>query len=109
MIGLAPDQNYYMSCFGTQRPATLDPKNTLGTYISTQMPDLFLAAQLAWLTGGFQRNWSPAADDPATAAGWQAEYKRLVTPALVEQMRMRLQAQGFGSRLPSPVASPAQT
>lgn len=109
LIAPPPDQNYYMSCFGTQRPATLDPKNTLGTFISTQLIDVFLAAQMAWIMGGVQKNWSPAADDPATAAGWEAEYARLIKPSFIEEARKRLAGQGWGSRLPSPIASPVQT
>ncbi len=109
LVGPPPDANYYMSCFGTQRPATLDPKNDLGTFISTQLPDLFLAAQMAWLVGGVQKNWAPQADDQATAAGWEAEYKRLVSPSFTEEARKRVAAQGWSSRLPNPISTPAQT
>lgn len=109
LVGPPPDADYFMSCFGTQRPATLDPKNTVGTFISGQLSDVFLAAQLCWLTGGWQRNWSPAADDPATAAGWEAEYSRLITPSLIEEARKKLQGSGWSSRLPSPIAAPPQT
>lgn len=109
IVGPAPDQGYFMSCFGTQRPATLDPKNDKGTFISTQLPDLFLAAEASFVMGGWERNWSPQGDDPATAAGWLAEYERRKNPALVEEIRKKLQAQGFGSRLPSPIATPPQS
>lgn len=109
IVGPPPDQNYYMQCFGTMRPASLNPKSQPGTFISTQLPDLFLAAQLCWLTGGWQKNWSPQADDPATAAGWEAEYARIRDPASVEEWRKKLQANGWSSRLPSKIAVPAQT
>lgn len=109
LIAPAPDQNYPMSCFGTQRPATLGPQDTTGTFISTQLPDLFLAAQMCWLIGGWQKNWSPQANDPATAMGWEAEYTKLRDGAGVEQLRMRLASNGWGSRLPSKLATPRQT
>lgn len=109
LIAPAPDLNYHMSCFGTQRPATLAPQNTTSTFISTQLPDLFIAAQMCWLLGGWEKNWAPAADDEKTAYGWEAEYKRLRDGAGVEQMRMRLASNGWGSRLPSKLATPAQT
>lgn len=109
IVGPAPDQGYSMSCFGTQRPATLDVKNATGTFISTQLSDVFLAAEMSWLFGGFQRNWSPQADDPATALGWEAEYTRLISPALIEECRKKLQANGWTGRLPSPIATPPQS
>ncbi len=108
-VGPAPDQDYYMCVFGTQRPATLDPKNNLGTFISTQLPDLFLAAEASFMIGAWQKNWSPQGDDPTTSVGWLSEYARRMNPALVEECRKKLQSGGWGSRLPSPIASPPQT
>jgi hypothetical protein len=109
LVGPAPDDNYAMQCFGTQRPATLDPKNEKGTFISTQLADLFVAAQACFLIGAWEKNWSPQADDPATAVGWQAEYQRRRDPALVEEARKRIASAGWGSRLPNPIASPPQS
>lgn len=109
VIGPPPDQSYPMSCYGTMRPATLSPQNSHGTFISTQLPDLFLAAEMCWIFGGWQRNWSPQGDDPATAAGWEAEYTRIMTPALTEETRKKLQMNGWSSRLPSAAATPPQT
>lgn len=109
IVGPPPDQNYKMQCFGTIRPPTLDPKSVDGTFLSTQLPDLFLAAQLAWLSGGWLKNWSPQADDAASAAGWDGQYKTLVSPSLVEELRKKLQSNGWNSRLPSPIATPAQS
>ena len=104
-----PDQDYFMSCFGTQRPASLDPKNTIGTFISTQLPDLFLAAECCFLIGAWQKNWSPQGDDPATSQGWLSEYERRKNAAIIEEIRKKLQSGGWGSRLPSPIATPPQS
>lgn len=109
LIGPAPDFNYPMSCSGTQRPATLDPKASAGTFISTQLPDVFLAAQMCWLVGGWEHNWSPQANDAGTAIGWEAEYTKLRDGAGVEQLRMRLASNGWNSRLPSKLATPKAT
>lgn len=108
-IGPPPDQNYYMAIIGTMRPTPLNPKSTTGTFISTQLPDLFIAAEAEFLIGAWQKNWSPQADDPVTAAGWGAEYQRLMTPAAVEEARKRLASTGWGSRLPNPIATPPQS
>ncbi len=109
LVGPPPDQDYFMACFGTQRPATLDPKNKVGTFISTQLADLFIAAQACFLIGAWEKNWSPQGDDPTTAVGWLAEYERRKGSALVEESRKKLQSGGWGSRLPSPIASPPQS
>lgn len=109
LIAPAPDENYSVSCFGTVRPATLGPQDTTGTFISTQLPDLFIAAQMCWLIGGWLKNWSPQANDPTTAMGWEAEYTKLRDAAGVETLRMKLQANGWTSRLPSKIATPRQT
>lgn len=108
LVAPAPDQNYFVSCFGTMRPASLDPKTNLGTFISTQLPDLFIAAEASFMIGAWQKNWAPQAGDPTTAAGWLAEYVRRKTPALVEETRKRLASSGWGSRLPNATATPPQ-
>lgn len=109
LVAPAPDQGYGMSCFGTQRPATLGPQNTTGTFISNQLPDLFIAAEMCWLGGAWQKNWSTQGNDPATALGWEAEYARLMVPSLTEEARKRVASAGWGSRLPNPIVTPPQS
>lgn len=109
LIGPPPDQDYPMSAFGTMRPASLNPKSSVGTFISTQLPDLFLAAEASFMIGGWDKNWSPQGDDPATAAGWLAEYERRKSPALIEECRKKCQANGWSTRLPSPISTPPQS
>lgn len=109
LVAPAPDQNYFVSAFGTMRPASLNPKDDRGTFISTQLPDLFLAAEASFMIGSWEKNWSPQGDDPRTAVGWLAEYERRKIPALVEETRKRVSAQGWSSRLPNPIATPQQS
>lgn len=102
IVGPPPDQDYGVSSFGTQRPKPLSAKNPM-TFISTQLPDLFLAGCMHFLMA-HQRNWSTRPDDPASASGWLSEYTRLMTPALVEEARKKIEAAGsWGTRLPSPI------
>lgn len=109
LVAPPPDQNYTMLVRGTMRPASLAPDSDEGTFISTQLGDLFLAAECEFLVGAWLKKWSPQAGDPGSAIGWRQEYKRRKDPALVQEARKKLQAQGFGNRLPSPVATPPQT
>ncbi len=109
LVGPPPDTNYYCLVRGTMRPATLDPKSTTGTFISTQMVDLFIAAEASFLIGAWQKNWSPQGNDPASAVGWMAEYERRKNPAWIEESRKKLMSLGWNARLPSPIADPKQT
>ena len=108
-VAPAPDMDYGVSVYGTMRPAPLNPRTPdPGTFISTQMRDLFIAGEMLYISAS-QRNWSAYADDPQASASWTAEYERLMKAALVEELRKKLQSQGWGSRLPSPIATPPQT
>jgi hypothetical protein len=108
-VGPPPDQDYFVSVFGTMRPTPLGPKTPPpGTFISTQMRDLFIAAEMLAIAAQ-QRNWSSHGDDPSMPINWSAQYERLLKAASAEEMRKRLSSQGWGSRLPSPIATPPQT
>lgn len=86
----------------TVRPDTLDPKSNTGTFISTQLPDLFVAAEMVFLRGQWQKSTEGATT-------WSAEYERRKNPALVEESRKKLSSNGWNARLPSPVATPRAT
>jgi hypothetical protein len=106
-VGIAPppDQNYFMACWGTMRPAPLSPKTpNPGTFISTQMRDLFFAAEMLQ-SNAWQRNWSARSDDPRASVNWLDEYQRLKNPALVEEFRKKLMSSGWSSRLPNPLTA----
>ena len=106
-IGPPPDQDYYVSVWGTQRPAPLSPQSG-PTFISTQLRDLFIAAQMIFVSAQ-QKNWSAMSDDPQMSRNWGQEFAELKTAALVEEARKKLQSVGWSARLPSPMvdAGPA--
>jgi len=106
-VGGPPDQGYTVSTYGTMRPAPLSPKpqpgypNGAPTFISTQLRDLFLSAEMIFISAE-QHNFSAAGDDPQTAVHWLGEYERLKASAGIEEFRKKLQSVGWGSRLPAP-------
>lgn len=106
-IGPAPDAGYEIEITGTVRPNPLSSTNTT-TILTTYLPDLFLAAALVSFIG-FQRDYGQASDDPKLAVSWEGNYQTAFHSAAVEQARVRFASQGWGSRIPSPVASPPQT
>lgn len=106
--GLAPNgQNYLVQVFGTQRPATLSAANPQ-TFIATWLTDLFLAAEMIQVSA-WQRLFSAMSEDPAAARDWNQEYERLLKGAGVEELRKKIQADGWATKQPNPVAKPPQT
>jgi hypothetical protein len=105
-VGPPPDQDYWMSVFGTMRFNPLGPQ-TGPTFLSTQLVDLYLAAEMIYISA-FQRNWSARSDDPAMGRNWTDEYGKLLASAQVEEARKKLQSGGnWSSRFPTPLAAPA--
>ena len=104
LVGPAPDYPYGAQVFGVQFPATLSEDNTT-TFISINLPDLFLAAEMidvsAWC-----KNFGAMSDNPAQARDWNQEYERLLSLARPWEYRRKVQASGWSTRLPNPVAQP---
>jgi hypothetical protein len=90
--------------FTTTPPAIAIAVNSpadIGTFVSTQLPDLFLAAEMISVSA-YQRNFGTMVEDPAQAISWSGEYERLKSSALVEEFRKKFQMDG-GNRLRMPV------
>lgn len=104
LVGPAPGYAYGAQVYGVQFPATLSASNTT-TFISINLPDLFLAAEMidvsAWC-----KNFGAMSDNPAQAHDWNQEYERLKSLAQPWELRRKVQAAGWSTRLPNPVARP---
>jgi len=87
MFGPAPDASYSAEIIGSVRPSPLSFTNQ-ETFLSTYMPDLFLAASMIW-GFGYQRDFGGQADDPATAQSWEHQYEALRIGIDVEEMRKK--------------------
>lgn len=101
IVGPAPAAAYPVTVYGTQDPATLSADNTT-TFISTELPDLMLAAEMidvsAWL-----RLFSAMSEDPAQAISWTGEYEKLKGQANIEALRLKVQGAGWSYRQPNPI------
>lgn len=107
LVGPAPDTAMSVEVTGTFRPAPLSSANPT-TIITSYIPDLMIYASLVSFIG-FQRDYGQASDDPKLAVSWESQYQTGKQSAEVEQMRIRFASQGWGARLPSRIATPAQT
>lgn len=92
ILGPAPSGMLDLECIGTIRPAPLSVSNPT-TFLSTQLPDLLLAAAMS-ATSAYQQNWGRQADDPASANSWENDYKGRLPSALGEEVRRKFAGWG---------------
>jgi hypothetical protein len=91
-LGPPPDLSYTISIFGMYRPFPLynAPPNdgTQTTFLTTYLPDLFLAAAMV-NAAGYQKNFGAQMDDPKMAMSWETQYQTLFKSAMDEELRKR--------------------
>jgi len=75
------------------------------TFISTYLPDIFIAASMIYV-GGYQRNFSSTGADQQMPVNWEQQYQALLKGAMVEEYRKKFQSAAWGSQSPSPIATP---
>jgi len=74
-------------------------------FISTYLPDMFIAASMIYI-GGYQRNFSTTGADPQMPVNYEQQYQALLKGAMVEEYRKKFQSSAWGSQSPSPIATP---
>jgi hypothetical protein len=104
IVAPSPDAAYSAEVIGTVRPAPLSSTNTT-TYLTTYLPDLFMAASMVFAMG-YQRDFGSQSDNPQASASWEAEYQKLISSANLEELRKRFMGPAWQSMTPSPVATP---
>jgi hypothetical protein len=106
LVGPSPDQAYGMEVIGWGRPTPLSATNPT-TYLTLNLPDLFLAESLIF-GYGYMKDFGAAADDPQGSVTWSSHYDKLWQSANAEEARKRYSAQGWTSKQPAPLATPAR-
>jgi hypothetical protein len=106
IFGPFPDDAYTAEVIGTIRPTPLSEDNPT-TYLSTYLPDLFMAASMVF-GSGWQKNFGSQADDPKMAVSWEGQYQALFASANVEEMRKKYASGAWGSLQPTPIATPSR-
>lgn len=102
-----PDQVYTLEITGTQRPTPLSAGNTT-TILSTYFPDLLTSASMIYLSG-YAQNFSAMGDNPAQSVNWDQHFEKQLKSAQTEEALKKFEAEGWGAKLPSPIATPART
>ncbi len=106
LVGPWPDAAYVVEVVGTQRFTPLSSTNT-SNFISINLPDLYLAASMIYMSG-YTRNFGSQADDPKMAQSWSSQYDALMASAAVEEARKRFAGSAWSSLTQSPTAQPAR-
>jgi hypothetical protein len=106
IVGPSPDLAYGMEVIGWGRPKPLSATNPT-TYLTLELPDLFLAESLIF-GYGYLKDFGAAADDPQGSVSWSSHYDKLWQSANAEEQRKRYSAQGWTSKQPAPLATPAR-
>ncbi len=105
LLGPVPDAPYYVQTVGIQRPAPLSVSNS-STILTQYIPDVFMAASLVF-GFGYMRDFGGQSDNPQGGQSWEAQYQLLIKSAGVEQFRAKQEAQGWTSKIPSPMVQRA--
>ena len=103
-VAPTPDAAYKLEFVNTARPTTLSAANTT-TWITTYMPDIFLAASMVFLSG-YQQNFGKQSDDPQEAQSWESQYKLLMAGSQVEEARRKSEGAAWTGKMPTPIAVP---
>jgi len=103
-LGPPPGSALGVEVVGYIRPAALSVSNTT-TYLTTYLPDLFLAAAMIF-AAAYQKNFGAQSDDKDMAMSWEKQYNLLLSSASLEEHRKRFQSVSWTSKSPSPVAIP---
>lgn len=107
VVGPWPDGNYQVEVVGTQRPAPLSATNT-PTFLSTNLPDLYLQAAMIFMTGPFMKNYGASSDNPQQAQSYENQYQLLKASAATEEFRKMAMGSAWTPLTQSPQAQPAR-
>jgi hypothetical protein len=104
IFGPWPDDTYRIEVVGKIQPAVLSASNA-NTYLTDNLPDLYIAACMVYLTG-FQQNFGSQADDPKMAQSWENQYLILKESAGTWEARKRWSGASWTSKPVEPTAVP---
>ena len=104
LLGPPPDLPYSFEVLGTNRPTELSSTNT-STWLTENLPDLFMAASMIWASG-YMKDFGAQADTPGQSQSWEQQYKALFVSANMEEARKMYRSQGWTSAQPSQIPTP---
>lgn len=106
ILGPPPGASFTAEVIGTIRPTPLSSGNTT-TFLSSYLPDLFMAASMVFASG-YMRNFGAQADDPKMSQSWEMQYQTLKASADMEEGMKKFSSVSWTSKNPEANASNAQ-
>ena len=97
---------YTVELTGNFAPVPISASNPT-TYLSIVYPELLQAACMVFLTGALLRNYGSQSDDPKMALSWKGQYQDLLSSAVSEDQRRRMQGKGWSQAVPAPMNASA--
>jgi hypothetical protein len=104
IVGPWPDAAYRVEVIGKVIPPALSQSNST-TFLSTYLPDLFLAGSMVFMCG-WMKNWGSQSDDPRSALSWEQQYTTLRESAGTWEARKRFAGASWTPKQPEPTAVP---
>lgn len=104
IFGPWPDAAYRIEVIGKIQPAVLSSSNA-NTYLTDNLPDLYIAACMIYLSG-YQQNFGAQADEPRMAQSWESQYQTLLASAGTLEARKRWSGASWTSKAVEPTAVP---
>lgn len=103
-VGPVSGQDVGIEVLGRVKPTPLSASNTT-TYLTSQLPDLFIAGSMIFATG-WQKNFGGQSDDPRMGASWETQYQALLSDADQNAARQKFAGTSWTSKRPEPAAAP---
>lgn len=104
-LGPIPDATYVAEFVGTVTPTPLSATNKT-TYLTVNMPELFVAASMIFLQGALLKNFGAQMDNPQSSVSWEAQFQTLKTGPAVVEARKKAESAGWTAKAPTKVANP---
>jgi len=105
IFGPWPDDTYRVEVIGKIQPAALSATNQ-DTYLTDNLPDLFLAAIMIFITGAYMKNYGAQSDDPRQAQSFETQYMALKESAATYEARKRFAGASWTPKQLEPSAQP---
>lgn len=104
IFGPWPDDTYRVEVVGKIQPAVLSASNA-NTYLTDNLPDLYIAACMVFLSG-YMHNFGAQADDPKMSQSWESQYQTLKASADTYEARKRFAGASWTSKQVEQTAQP---
>lgn len=87
LVGPSPGDTYTVEVVGYTTQTALSVSNPT-TFLTLNLPDLFVAASMIF-AAGYMKNYGAQADDPKMAMSWESQYRALLEGADTTEARRK--------------------